>query len=310
MRSGRCSMSMSFASSASACAPRMVFCSSRTLPGQRYDRKTDSASADSAELPLLQESQQLRLRGERHFADLVEEQRAALTRLDEAGAVAIRAGERAAHVAEKLAFDQRLGERRAVDRRERLVAPRRLAVNGVRDELLPRSRLAADADRDVAPREAGDERKDLAHQRRLADDSLHRVVLRLSRALLLLDDAAEAVVLGARAEDRGERVARFRRPARQPLDEQQLALAADDPVAVGRREDLVEAAARQRRQRSDLVPLAEAVARGEAPGKRDGIGVERIVAHGGVAENAQLDRLGAGRSGGELDAQLRGEALR
>ena len=53
------------------------------------------------------------------LADLVEEQRAALGRLDAPGLVAHRAGERALGVAEQLARQQLLGQRRAVDGDER-----------------------------------------------------------------------------------------------------------------------------------------------------------------------------------------------
>src|SRR2546423_3148827 len=71
--------------------------------------------ADAAKLAVLQESQKLRLRRQRQLADFVEEERAAVGRLDEAGAVAVGAGERAAHAAEQLALDERLRQRRAVD---------------------------------------------------------------------------------------------------------------------------------------------------------------------------------------------------
>src|SRR6185436_10230637 len=78
--------------------------------------------ADAAELAFLQKAKQLRLRGERQLADLVEKQRPAVCRLDQTGAIAIRARERAAHVAEQLALDEVLRKRRAVDRGERLRA--------------------------------------------------------------------------------------------------------------------------------------------------------------------------------------------
>src|SRR5205085_4353378 len=48
--------------------------------------------ADAAELAVLQKTQQLRLGGERHLADLVEEERAAVGRLDQSRAIAIGAG--------------------------------------------------------------------------------------------------------------------------------------------------------------------------------------------------------------------------
>ena len=63
-------------------------------------------AADALELLLLQRAQELRLRLERHVADLVEEERAAVGGLELALAARDRAGERAALVAEELALDQ------------------------------------------------------------------------------------------------------------------------------------------------------------------------------------------------------------
>ena len=68
---------------------------------------------------LLQHAQHLGLRLQAHVADLVEEDRAAVRQLELAAAVGHGAGERAAHVAEQLALDQLLGNRRAVHLDER-----------------------------------------------------------------------------------------------------------------------------------------------------------------------------------------------
>ena len=79
------------------------------------------AGADRANAAALEHVEQLRLQRGRHLADLVEKQRAAVGLGEEAGAIGDRAGERAFDVAEQLALEQRLGQRRAVDRDE---APR------------------------------------------------------------------------------------------------------------------------------------------------------------------------------------------
>ena len=55
-----------------------------------------------------------------------------------------RAGERAALVAEQLALEQRLGERRAVQLHERALGARAALVDGGRDQLLAGARLAGD----------------------------------------------------------------------------------------------------------------------------------------------------------------------
>jgi hypothetical protein len=66
---------------------------------------------------------------ERHVADFVEKQRAAVGLRDLAGAAALaRAGERAVLVAEQLGLDQRIGQRGAVDGDERAVGARRRLV--------------------------------------------------------------------------------------------------------------------------------------------------------------------------------------
>jgi hypothetical protein len=72
-----------------------------------------SRAADALELALLQHAQQLGLQVERHLADLVEEQRAAVGELERAGARGDGAGERALLVAEQLALEQVLGARRS-----------------------------------------------------------------------------------------------------------------------------------------------------------------------------------------------------
>ena len=79
---------------------------------------------DAVDFAELQHAQQLRLHRQRQLADLVEEQRAAVGQLEQARLVVGGAGERAAHVAEQLALEQRLDDRRAVDRHEPAIAAR------------------------------------------------------------------------------------------------------------------------------------------------------------------------------------------
>ena len=68
--------------------------------------------ADPHDVAVHQHPQQLGLERRRHLAHLVEEQRAAVGRLEQPLAGAVGAGEGAALVAEELAFEQRLGEAR------------------------------------------------------------------------------------------------------------------------------------------------------------------------------------------------------
>jgi len=75
-----------------------------------------SGRADTLDLALLEDAQQLRLCRKRELADLVEKQRAASGKLDLAWLGAGRTGEGAALVAEQLALDELARQRCAVDR--------------------------------------------------------------------------------------------------------------------------------------------------------------------------------------------------
>src|SRR4030095_4086036 len=76
----------------------------------------ESRPAEPLILALLQKAQQLRLRRQARLADRVEEQHATRRHLDLSGFRLLRAGERAALVAEQLGLEQLFRERRAVDR--------------------------------------------------------------------------------------------------------------------------------------------------------------------------------------------------
>ena len=85
------------------------------------------ATAEPGEGALLDEAQQLRLDGGRDVGDFIEEKRAAVGAFEVAGARGQRAGEGAFFVAEEFALEQLLGQRAAVERDERAVAPRAVA---------------------------------------------------------------------------------------------------------------------------------------------------------------------------------------
>src|SRR5581483_1430583 len=76
--------------------------------------------ADPLERLVLEEAQELRLQARRHLGDLVEEERAALRRLDATRLVAHRAREGAARVPEELAREELLRQRGAVHHDEAL----------------------------------------------------------------------------------------------------------------------------------------------------------------------------------------------
>ena len=108
------------------------------------------AFTDAAHDAFLEHAQQRRLQAQAHLADLVEEHRAALRRLEEARARGVGAGERAARMTEQLALEKLLADRRAVDARERLFRSRRHAVDHLGDELFADAGIAGDEHTDLA----------------------------------------------------------------------------------------------------------------------------------------------------------------
>ena len=111
------------------------------------------AAADPLDHALLKEAQQLDLQRQRDVADLVEEQRAAVGQLDLAVGGLDRAGERALLVAEQLALEQVLGDRRAIDGDELALAAARF-VNRAGEQFLAGAAGAEQHHRDVGRRRA------------------------------------------------------------------------------------------------------------------------------------------------------------
>src|SRR5512134_2407148 len=128
------------------------------------------AAAHALELPVLEDAQELYLQRRGDFADLVEEDRAAVGRLEPAHLVCDRPGERPLDVAEQLGFEEGFGERRAIDLDERLIAPRGKIVDRPGENALSRSALARDEDRGIGILHHVDQVEDLPDARSLADD--------------------------------------------------------------------------------------------------------------------------------------------
>ncbi len=102
--------------------------------------------ADALVLLVLDEAQQLGLQRQREVADLVEEQRAAIGLIDPAQGAFGGSGERAAVVAEQLAFHQVRRQRGAVDGDEGLLRAPAPGVDGTRQLALAGAGLAEDED--------------------------------------------------------------------------------------------------------------------------------------------------------------------
>jgi hypothetical protein len=140
--------------------------------GDDADLGTQHArAAEPHELAFLEDAQQLRLNGRRHFPDFVEEQHAAAGLLDTTGLVGHRSCERAALVPEQLGLEQLIRQRRAVDRHERSLAPSRRMVNESRDHFLARARLAGEQDGRFGLGDARRLREHVFPSTRTADDA-------------------------------------------------------------------------------------------------------------------------------------------
>ena len=148
--------------------------------------------AEAPHAARLERAQQLRLQHARQVVDFVEEQRPRPGELEEALLARVRSGERAALVAEQLRLEKRFGNRRAIDRDERLVGRGARVVDAAREQLLARSRLADQQNRRAT--RSGHLRREpdrFAKQRAGADDVLKpegaRAVRRVGRAIFTVE---------------------------------------------------------------------------------------------------------------------------
>ena len=127
-------------------------------------------AADALQLALLQGAEDLGLGRERHVADFVEQQRAAVGLLELSELAAEGAGERALLVAEELRLEQRLGNRRAIELHERPAAASRVLVNGLGDQLLAGAALTENQHRRIGGADAIDEPHDVFHRAARANE--------------------------------------------------------------------------------------------------------------------------------------------
>src|SRR6516165_10840387 len=99
---------------------------------------------DALERLLLEHAQHLGLGGQRHVADLVEEEGAAVALLELTDAAAVGAGEGALLVAEQLALQEALRDGRAVEGQKRRMSAGTVLVEGAGDEFLAAATLPGD----------------------------------------------------------------------------------------------------------------------------------------------------------------------
>ena len=132
-------------------------------------------ASDRQDLAALDGAEKLGLHGRAHLADLIEEQRARVGQLEEPGLVAIRSGERPLLVAEQLALQQRLGERRTVHGEERSVDAVTALVQRPGDQLLAGSRFADDQHGQPGRRQLLDQVVHLLHRAGRADQVVEAI---------------------------------------------------------------------------------------------------------------------------------------
>ena len=106
-------------------------------------------AADAFERMPFQHAQKLGLNRLAHLADFVEHQRAAVGRFELADLAFGRAGERTALVAEQFAFEQRLGQRGAVQADKRALLARAGIMHRPRDEFFADAAFAANRARSL-----------------------------------------------------------------------------------------------------------------------------------------------------------------
>ena len=127
-------------------------------------------AADRAHLSFLQDSIELHLHGKAHIADLIEEKRAAMGRLEQALAVFVSAGESSLHVTEQFRLQESLWERAAVNGDEGSLGPNAVLVNGAGHQFFAGPALPGDENAARLRRNGLNHVEDSAHVRTLSDD--------------------------------------------------------------------------------------------------------------------------------------------
>ena len=114
----------------------------RSSPDDAHINGDNAIVSDFAHCPRLEDPEKLGLQVHRQLADFVEHDGSAVRRFKRAFSHLLRAGVRPFDVTEQLAFDQRWGDRGAVDNDERLVCARTVEHELRCDHLFAGSALA------------------------------------------------------------------------------------------------------------------------------------------------------------------------
>src|SRR5208337_1911692 len=131
-------------------------------------------SADAAELPILQELQELRLQGWVELGNLIQKQGAAVGQLDPPWLGAKGAGEGSFFVAKQLAFEQRSGNRRAVHLYIGTTLPRGQSMDEPGNDVFSGAALAGDQNRNVGGGHFAQPRTNRLHDLRVTKNDVIR----------------------------------------------------------------------------------------------------------------------------------------
>ena len=143
-----------------------------------YVRLARDGAAEALVLAGLEDAQELHLPDEREVADLVEEQRASVGRLESADARLGRAREGAGLGSEELGLHQGLRQRPRVDADERRAPTRRVPLDDLGDLLLAGAVRPGDEDRRVRARDVHGDRDELVHRATAVDEAAEIEALR------------------------------------------------------------------------------------------------------------------------------------
>ena len=125
--------------------------------------------------------------------------------------IADRSGKRALHVAEEFRFEERCGQRRAIDRHERRGRVRRIRVDRPRDQLLARAALATDDHVRRGSRHLADHLEDLYHLRVATACECHRGGASKTTASVTFVCQPQSTLIGRRSTQASARICSFLR---------------------------------------------------------------------------------------------------
>jgi len=132
------------------------------------------APANALDDAFLQEAQELRLQRQGQIADLVQKQRAFISRFDLAQGLLYRTGKSALLISKQLAFEQRIGNGRTVYCDKTFLRPGRSRMQGSRKHFFPSTTLTEKCDRRVRSRDFFNRPAHLQHPDVACNDASQR----------------------------------------------------------------------------------------------------------------------------------------